>query len=145
VRSGKVELGQGNTTAIAAIAAAELGLRLDQLRIVPADTSASPDEGFTAGSFSVEQGGSAMRWAAALVRELFTEAASRHLKAPQGEIGVAEGLFRRREHNEGVSYWQLREAVSLNRSALDLPAPTLRGGSVDHEGMQRPDLPQKLS
>ena len=61
VRSGKVELGQGATTALAMIAATELGLELDQIDIMAADTAHGPDEGYTAGSFSIEHGGAAMR------------------------------------------------------------------------------------
>jgi nicotinate dehydrogenase subunit B len=145
IHSGKVELGQGATAAIAAIAAIELGVRFDQVEIVPADTRISPDEGYTAGSFSVEHGGAAMRYAAATVRELFAQAAAEQLKVPQEEIEVADGLFRRRGHNEAVSYWQLRREVSLDRSALELPLPKLRGGSVDRLSMQRPDLQKKLA
>ena len=39
--------------------------------MVPGDTAASPDEGYTAGSQSIESGGAAMRQACAEVRELF--------------------------------------------------------------------------
>ena len=51
IRTGKVELGQGAVTAIAAIAAKELGVDLARIRMQPADTDTSPDEGYTAGSF----------------------------------------------------------------------------------------------
>src|SRR5215468_4763301 len=51
LRTGKVELGQGAVTAIAAIAAKELGIDLDRIRMTPADTAVSPDEGYTSGSF----------------------------------------------------------------------------------------------
>ena len=44
MRSGKVELGQGATTALAMIAATELGLELDQIDIMAADTAHGPDE-----------------------------------------------------------------------------------------------------
>src|SRR5258708_33730244 len=57
LRTGKVEIGQGAVTAIAAIAARELGVDLDSIRMVPADTLRSPDEGYTAGSFSIGHGG----------------------------------------------------------------------------------------
>ena len=60
IRSGKVEIGQGVNTAIAAIAAQELGVRMDQLRIVAGDTRETPDEGMTAGSQSVEVGGASI-------------------------------------------------------------------------------------
>src|SRR4051812_8973440 len=68
LRTGKVEIGQGVLTAIAAIAAQELGVDIHSIRMEPADTNVSPDEGYTAGSFSIEHGGSAMRWACAMAR-----------------------------------------------------------------------------
>ena len=50
VMVGKVELGQGIVTALAQIAADELGVPLDRIRMLPASTAYSPDEGVTSGS-----------------------------------------------------------------------------------------------
>src|SRR3712207_7838828 len=46
-RSGKVEIGQGILTALAQIAADELDVDLSRLRLVPATTAGSPNEGVT--------------------------------------------------------------------------------------------------
>ena len=62
---GKVELGQGISTALAQIAAEELGVPLDKIRILPASTAYSPDEGVTSGSLSIQDGGKALRQACA--------------------------------------------------------------------------------
>jgi len=142
LRTGKVEIGQGAVTAIAAIAAKELGVELDMVQMVPADTNRSPDEGYTAGSFSIEHGGSAMRWACAMVRALFEEEARKVLG--DGELTVRSGTFTRAGHNEGVTYWDLAPKVNLAQSSADLPPPALIGGSIDHEGLQRLDLGAKL-
>lgn len=142
LRSGKVELGQGAVTAIAAIAAKELGVDIDSIRMAPADTRNSPDEGYTAGSFSVEHGGSAMRWACAMTRALFEQQARKVLG--DGEILVRSGTFMRLGHNEGVSYWELAPQVDLAQSSATLPQPKLAGGSIDHDGLQRLDLEAKL-
>lgn len=61
VTSGKVELGQGITTALAQIAAEALGVPLDRIRMQPPSTAYSPDEGVTSGSLSVAEGGKALR------------------------------------------------------------------------------------
>lgn len=61
VMSGKVELGQGITTALAQIAAEALGVPLEKIRMLPASTAYSPDEGVTSGSLSVAEGGKALR------------------------------------------------------------------------------------
>jgi nicotinate dehydrogenase subunit B len=142
LRTGKVELGQGAVTAIAAIAAKELGVGLESIQMEPADTRTSPDEGYTAGSFSVEHGGSAMRWACAMVRSLF-EAQAREVLG-DGELLVQFGTFMLAGHNEGVSYWELAPKVNLAQSSAELPQPVLIGGSIDHEGLQRLDLKAKL-
>ena len=68
VRTGKVELGQGILTALAQIAADELGLRPEQVQVLAADTMFSPDEGVTSGSLSVQDAGSALRQACADLR-----------------------------------------------------------------------------
>jgi CO/xanthine dehydrogenase Mo-binding subunit len=142
---GKVEIGQGVSTALAAIAANELGLRPDQIRVAPADTGSAPDEGYTAGSHSIEHGGSAIRYACAAVRALFEDRARVILGGEDGPLKIAGGVFSRPGANEGVSYWELRGEVSLERSAADLPAPLLRGGTADQASIERLDLPAKLS
>jgi CO/xanthine dehydrogenase Mo-binding subunit len=142
LRTGKVELGQGAVTAIAAIAAKELGVDLESLQMEATDTATSPDEGYTAGSFSVEHGGSAMRWACAMVRALF-EAQAREVLG-DGELVVQSGSFMLAGHNDSVSYWELAPKVDLAQSCADLPQPVLIGGSVDHEGLRRLDLGAKL-
>ena len=69
VTVGKVELGQGIVTALAQIAAEELGVPLEKIRMLPASTAYSPDEGVTSGSLSVQEGGKALRLACAEARE----------------------------------------------------------------------------
>lgn len=65
---GKVELGQGISTALAQIAAEELGVDLAKIKILPASTAYSPDEGVTSGSLSIQDGGKALRAACAELR-----------------------------------------------------------------------------
>src|SRR5258708_27243454 len=66
VFTGKVELGQGILTALAQIAAEEMDVGLDQIAMMSGNTVRGPDEGYTFGSQSVEQSGSALRAAGAL-------------------------------------------------------------------------------
>jgi CO/xanthine dehydrogenase Mo-binding subunit len=65
IATGKVELGQGIHTALAQIAAEELGVDLSKIKILPPSTEYSPDEGVTSGSLSIQDGGSALRKACA--------------------------------------------------------------------------------
>ena len=68
VTTGKVELGQGISTALAQIAAEELDVDLQKIRVLPASTEASPDEGVTSGSLSIQDGGKSLRAACAEAR-----------------------------------------------------------------------------
>lgn len=145
VRSGKVELGQGIATALAAIAASELRVDPVTIRVMPTDTALAPNEGYTAGSFSIEHGGPAMRVAAAMTRQVFADAAARHLGAEADDLVVQDGLFRLPGQNAAVSYVELAGAVDLHVSALELGFPRLLGLDDSAVGLKRPDLPAKLS
>ena len=50
---GKVELGQGNVTAVAQVCADELAIDMARLKIISGDTELVPNEGVTAGSQSM--------------------------------------------------------------------------------------------
>lgn len=145
VRSGKVELGQGIATAMAVIAASELRVDPLRVRVQPADTTLAPNEGYTAGSFSIEHGGPAMRVAAAMTRQVFAAAAARHLGAEADDLIVQDGLFRLPGQNAAVSYSELAGSVDLHVSALELAFPPLLGLEDSAIGLQRPDLVAKLS
>lgn len=68
IKTGKVEFGQGILTALLQIVAEELNLPLEKCYLVAASTGLSPNEGFTAGSLSVQDSGSALRLASATAR-----------------------------------------------------------------------------
>ena len=57
VLTGKVELGQGLNDALTLICSEELALEPDRIRVRYGDTEATPDDGLTAGSGSMERAG----------------------------------------------------------------------------------------
>jgi CO/xanthine dehydrogenase Mo-binding subunit len=77
IATGKVELGQGITTALAQIAAEELGVDLQKIWILPPSTEYSPDEGVTSGSLSIQDGGKGLRKACAELRALLAQSGKR--------------------------------------------------------------------
>jgi nicotinate dehydrogenase subunit A len=94
VRTGKVEYGQGIWTALAQVAAEELQVALARVRVAPVSTAASPDEGVTAGSLSVQDSGSALRQACAQARGLLLAAAAAKLGVSRAALAVADGQIR---------------------------------------------------
>ena len=91
VFTGKAELGQGIKTALVQVAAEELDLPVDVLSIRTADTGTTPDEGYTAGSHSMQDSGSAIRAAAAEVRQILLAEASRRLGEPSERLRTEGG------------------------------------------------------
>ena len=91
VLTGKAELGQGIATALVQLAAEELDLPLDAVAIHTADTGATADEGYTAGSHSMQDSGSAIRAAAAEVRRILVGEAAFRWGLPADGLGTAEG------------------------------------------------------
>ncbi len=123
MRTGRVELGQGNVTALVQIAADELDLRMDQMIAVAGDTRETPDEGFTSGSFSIEAGGRAVRLATSAARAVFIERAARMLGVAAAELRIRDGLVLRGEAATGHSYWSLAPEVDLAREVAAHAAP----------------------
>ncbi len=86
VRTGKVELGQGLHNALAQIVADGLGLDVDRVQLLPVDTEASPDQGVTSGSQSIETAGAALRREAAELRPGAARRAMVGVSRPRPEL-----------------------------------------------------------
>ena len=80
--TGKAELGQGFKTAFQQIAAEELDVPFESLKVVTADTKLTANEGYTAGSHSMQDSGTAIQNAAAQVRMLLIDEAAKRLDLP---------------------------------------------------------------
>jgi nicotinate dehydrogenase subunit B len=92
--TGKAELGQGILTALTQIVAEELDVDLGIVRIISADTSRGPDEGYTYGSQSIEQSGTALRAASAQARAILLGAAAARLDVSVGSLVVESGIVK---------------------------------------------------
>jgi isoquinoline 1-oxidoreductase len=81
VMTGKVECGQGARAQITQAAAEELAVPVEQVRLIMADTSLTPDDGMTAGSRTTPSTLPAVRRACAAARQLLADFAA---KQPAG-------------------------------------------------------------
>jgi nicotinate dehydrogenase subunit B len=145
VRVGKVELGQGLLTALGQLAADELDVELDAVRMLPANTSSGPDEGVTSGSTSISESGPALRLVAANVRALFVAAASRLWGVDPTTVSIERGVITT-PGGGATSYAELARVV-------DLEVPVDPSIAVKPVGAQRLagtssarlDLPDKVA
>jgi len=144
ISPGKVEIGQGIVTALAQIAADELDVDIARVRMVRASTSASPNEGVTSGSLSIQQSGRAIRQACAEVRQIFLSAASDRLGVDAAALTIDDGTILG-PGNVRTSYWELAEEVSLDRDATAgaKPKPAASRALAGHS-VQRLDIPDKV-
>jgi CO/xanthine dehydrogenase Mo-binding subunit len=149
LRVGKVELGQGIVTALVQIAAEELDVDPARVDPVASRTDASPDEGMTAGSKSVMDGGAAVRQVCAGVRAVLLDEAARRLGRPRAELRVADGgvyVDTEPGAEPRTSYWRLARPglLDVTVDTAVRPKPV-----ADHTLVGRPlarlDLADKLT
>jgi nicotinate dehydrogenase subunit B len=144
VSPGKVEIGQGIVTALAQIAADELDVELGRVQMVRTTTAASPNEGVTSGSLSVQQSGRAIRHACAEVRLLFLELASDRLGVGIDALAISDGTISG-PGNVTTSYWELADDVALERDATPgAVAKTSGQRTLAGNSVQRVDIPDKV-
>jgi CO/xanthine dehydrogenase Mo-binding subunit len=145
VFTAKVELGQGILTALAQIAAEELRLPIAKIKIVSGDTRCSPDESYTAGSMSIEIGGSSLRMACAEAREALLRQAVRALGVDAGRLSLAGGTILLDGQPSGLDYWTLAAGVDWELPVAGTASLTDFGAaSYVGQNVPRLDLPPKL-
>jgi nicotinate dehydrogenase subunit B len=91
VFTGKAELGQGIKTALLQVAADELQVAPARIALVTADTARTPDEGYTAGSHSMQDSGTALRHAAAQVRAVLAGLAAQRFGIDAPALSLRDG------------------------------------------------------
>jgi len=116
VTPGKVEIGQGILTALVQMVAEELDISVNRIRLAPASTAFSPDEGITSGSRSIQDSGLALRHAAAETRDLLLTLAAKKLGVTLENLTVTDGVISARSGGS-VTYWELATPDLLSREA----------------------------
>ena len=106
--SGKMEMGTGSSTGRLQIAAEELDVSLDQMRLVQCITGTTPDQYVSSASNGITGGGPPIRQAAAEARQKLLQLASARLGAPIDQLVVANGVVTvKSDPTMKVSYGQL--------------------------------------
>jgi nicotinate dehydrogenase subunit B len=143
VSTGRVEIGQGVLTAMLQIAADELDVSPERIDLQTGDTELTPNEGYTAGSQSIQFGGVALRLALAEVRSLFLDHAAAKSGRKRAELAVRDGAILARGQPTGQDYWSLAPAIDLARHAT-AGAPVKTDFAVVGRNARRVDLAAKV-
>lgn len=114
VQTGKVDIGQRVSTALAMVAAEELDVEYDRVEVVRTQTDGSPDEGVTAGSGSMEQSATAIREATATARHYMLGLAANEFGVYASSLEVADGLITSRDTNSTTTYADLMGGKPFN-------------------------------
>ncbi len=146
VLTGKVEYGQGIKTALAQIAAEELGVDLGRIRLATVDTATSPDEGLTVGSMSLETSGRAIRWAAAEARQILLSIAFEELEAPLERLTVLDGSITDPATGRSTTYWAFFGGELFGRRIIGLGRPkSPESYEIVGTAVKRLDLREKVT
>jgi 4-hydroxybenzoyl-CoA reductase alpha subunit len=124
--TGAADIGQGAETVISQIAAEELGVRLEDIRITAADTEITPLDPGTFGSGVTLRAGNAAKMATRAAREKLFEAVAEKIEANPVDLEVRDRWIYVRENPErGMSF---QEAIKVYQYS-DRPMPIIGRGS----------------
>jgi CO/xanthine dehydrogenase Mo-binding subunit len=145
VFTGKAELGQGFKTAFQQIAAEELDVPFGSLKVVTADTRLTANEGYTSGSNSMKESGTAIQNASAQARALLLAEAARRLDLPAETLRTESGAVIAPDGRR-LGYGELVAADMLHVQAQPkskLNDPT--SFKVMGQAVPRVDIPAKVT
>jgi CO/xanthine dehydrogenase Mo-binding subunit len=146
VFTGKVELGQGIKTALWVVACEELDLPTERVDIITADTAQTPDEGLTAGSHSMQDGGTAIANAGANVRMLLLQSAAQKWQLPWTTLTTNGSGTVLAPDGRQVAYGELAAAMSMHVMAIpNAPLRAPQDYRLMGHRVPRLDIPSKLT
>ncbi len=132
VISGVVDNGQGNDNMLAQIAAEELGLPLEEIRLISADTEVTPTDAGSYSMISTFGGGNAVKTAACDAKNQLLKVAAGMLKAEPSDLMLRNRtIYVKGAMDKGVP---IEKVV---RKALIMGRPIMGRGSFSPEVDQR--------
>ncbi len=143
VFTGKAELGQGIKTALLQIAAEQLAVEPARIALVTADTARTPNEGYTAGSHSMQDSGTAILHACAQAREILIAEAARRFGLSSNDLSLQKGEIRTRDGRH-VGYGELVSGQQLHVNAAPQSRLATRRSWMG-KPVQRVDIPGKVT
>jgi nicotinate dehydrogenase subunit B len=145
VCTGKAELGTGIRTAFLQIAAEQLDITPGSITLITADTGLTPDEGYTAGSHSTADSGTAIFNAAAQVHGLLLQSAAARLGMDAAQLSTQNGAIIAADGRR-MTYGEAIAGVNLHQEAQPgVPLKDPRSFKVVGQDLHRVDIPGKVT
>jgi nicotinate dehydrogenase subunit B len=155
--TGKVDLGQGNQTALAQVIAEELYVPVERVQMIMGQTDICPNQGYTADSSTIFAGAPQLRQAAANGYQTLLGMASTQLNVPVSDLTVVDGVVSVLGNpSQSVSYGDLVKGQVLTAAIPFTGTPsnfTLHGAAtkpIDQytivgQSISRVDIPLKVT
>ncbi|VCU68423.1 Nicotinate dehydrogenase subunit B [Pigmentiphaga humi] len=144
--NGHVDLGTGIRTAFMQIVADEMDVDMDQVSMVLGDTDATPNQGPTIASNSVQAAAVPMRQAAAQIRRYLLDEAARRYGVPTDSLSTRAGHVHTRDGTLLAAYGELVGdhplSVPLDK---DVPLKPVENYGLVGRSVPRVDIPAKVS
>ncbi|HSR13793.1 MAG TPA: molybdopterin cofactor-binding domain-containing protein, partial [Thermodesulfobacteriota bacterium] len=116
VLASTVDMGQGSSTVLAQIAAAELGVEVSKVRVVSPDTDVTPFDHGTASSRSTFHMGNAVKQAAADARRQLFEVAAHQLEARPEDLESRGGfIYVKGSEGKGTPISSIRMGITYGK------------------------------
>jgi nicotinate dehydrogenase subunit B len=147
ILTGKCELGTGTATATLQIAADQLSVGMDQLKLINPDTWRTADQGTSSGSQTMlTQWNDGVRSACAAARAQLLKLASAELNAPVSSLTISGGVVSVQGSSQKVSYGELigSQSFSVNITAAVVPVDPSQF-TVVGKSVPRIDIPDKVT
>lgn len=103
VLTGCADIGQGSDTALAQIVAEEIGVGIEDVRVVSADTGVTPDAGASSASRQTYISGNAVRLAAREAKQILYQMAAQMLGVTPAEVVSANRMLTVRSDSDKTS------------------------------------------
>jgi CO/xanthine dehydrogenase Mo-binding subunit len=147
VYSGKVELGTGVETALRQIVAEELDLPFAATELIQGDTELTPNQGYTAGSKTIQQGGAQLRKAAATAQNLLLQMAAKQLSVARNRLIAKDGKISVKGlSSKSVTYTELIGNKQFNHAVNDdVRVKNPKAYVVVGDSVERVDIPPKVT
>ena len=127
IRTGRVDQGQGKGTAYGQIAAEELDVRFEHVKVVMGDTGVTPNQGKSTATDGIKQGALPVRNAAAQARATLVGLASAKLGVPVSQLSVSDGVVSTANGSAKVGYGELIGGKLFNVK-MTVTGPTAYNG-----------------